>query len=191
MKTPPPGRPKGRPPKRQRTQDELADLARRLGADWQPGDNVMTWIRRHEAADTELSRLVRDGWSWTDVGLALALAGNQISNRPGDTRLPTPEESAEGARRRAQAAGRRSTVAALGRDRGRSAGIDQSANESRLYPPPHRVIDSNRVCDEGRGAGISACISERMERNQNRQRRKETSRKRLQTEKSRKVTRKK
>jgi hypothetical protein len=75
MKTPPLGRPKGRPPKRQRTQDELADLARRLGADWQPGDNVMTWIRRHEAADTELSRLVRDGWSWTDVGLALALAG--------------------------------------------------------------------------------------------------------------------
>jgi hypothetical protein len=55
--------------------DELADMAKRLGADWRPGDNVMTWIRRHEGTTAELSQLVRDGWSWTDLGKALDLAG--------------------------------------------------------------------------------------------------------------------
>jgi hypothetical protein len=65
----------------------LAELAQRLGADWRHGDNVMTWIRRHEATSAELSRLVRDGWAWADVGLALALAGIKYqtgSAIPGD-----------------------------------------------------------------------------------------------------------
>ncbi len=75
-------RPRGRVPKRPRTAEELADLAQRLGADWRQGDNVMTWIRRHEATDTELSRLVRDGWSWDDVGRALAIAGIKYQTGP-------------------------------------------------------------------------------------------------------------
>jgi hypothetical protein len=57
-------------------------LAQRLGADWRPGDNVMTWIRRHEATGGELSRLVRDGWSWADLGLALAVAGIKYQTGP-------------------------------------------------------------------------------------------------------------
>ena len=77
MRTPAPSEPRlqGRTPKRVRTQAELAELAQRLGADWHPGDNVMTWIRRHEATTQELTLLVRDGWSWTDVGRALDLVG--------------------------------------------------------------------------------------------------------------------
>ncbi|NPD69795.1 hypothetical protein HN018_28290 (plasmid) [Lichenicola cladoniae] len=72
-------KPKIRPPdggatKRLRTQEELIELAQRLGSDWQTGDNVMTWIRRHEGRTGELSDLVHDGWSWDDVGRALALA---------------------------------------------------------------------------------------------------------------------
>jgi hypothetical protein len=67
--------PAGKRTKRPRMQDELVGLAKRLGADWRPGDNVMTWIRRHEGATAELSQLVRDGWSWTDLGKALNLAG--------------------------------------------------------------------------------------------------------------------
>jgi len=42
----------------------------------------MTWIRRHEATDSELSRLVRDGWSWDDVGRALAIAGIKYQTGP-------------------------------------------------------------------------------------------------------------
>jgi hypothetical protein len=68
-------RSRGRTPKRVRSTDELAALARSFGADWHPGDNVMTWIRRHEGGARELSTLVRDGWSWADIGRALALAG--------------------------------------------------------------------------------------------------------------------
>jgi hypothetical protein len=112
MDTQPPARSKGRATKRPKTQDELADLARRLGADWRPGDKVMTWIRRHEATDTKLSRLVRDGWSWTDVGLALALAGIKYQT---DQAIPghVLRKKAEQARsdehnRRASAALRRS-----------------------------------------------------------------------------------
>jgi hypothetical protein len=75
-------RPKGRVPKRPRSKNELTELAQRLGADWQHGDNVMTWIRRHEATGAELSRLVRDGWSWTDLGRALALAGIKYQTSP-------------------------------------------------------------------------------------------------------------
>ena len=68
-------RTRGRTPKRTRSAEELASLARLFAADWHPGDNVMTWIRRHEGTTMELSTLVRDGWSWADVGRALALAG--------------------------------------------------------------------------------------------------------------------
>ncbi len=42
----------------------------------------MTWIRRHEATGAELSRLVRDGWSWADLGRALALAGIKYQTGP-------------------------------------------------------------------------------------------------------------
>jgi hypothetical protein len=66
---------RGRTPKRVRSSDELADLSRVFGADWQAGDNVMTWIRRHEGTTRELSKLVKDGWSWADLGRALARAG--------------------------------------------------------------------------------------------------------------------
>jgi hypothetical protein len=82
MQASPTSRPRGRVPKRPRTKDELAELAQRLGADWRHGDNVMTWIRRHEATGAELSRLVRDGWSWADLGLALALAGIKYQTGP-------------------------------------------------------------------------------------------------------------
>lgn len=53
----------------------MKELAQQLGADWRTGDEVMPWIRRHEGANNELSQLVREGWSWTDVGLALNLVG--------------------------------------------------------------------------------------------------------------------
>ena len=68
-------RTRGRTPKRTRSAEELVSLSRVFAADWHPGDNVMTWIRRHEGTTMELSTLVRDGWSWADVGRALALAG--------------------------------------------------------------------------------------------------------------------
>lgn len=74
--------PRGRVPKRPRTHNELTELAQRLGADWRHGDNVMTWIRRHEASGEELSRLVRDGWSWADLGRALALVGIKYQTGP-------------------------------------------------------------------------------------------------------------
>jgi hypothetical protein len=111
MDTQPPAHSKGRASKRPKTQDELADLARRLGADWRPGDKVMTWIRRHEATDTELSRLVRDGWTWTDVGLALALAGIKYQTGqaiPGHVlRRKAEQARADEHKRRASAALRR------------------------------------------------------------------------------------
>jgi hypothetical protein len=75
MTTPTIPRSRGRTPKRVRSVEELAALARVFGADWHPGDNIMTWIRRHEGGVRELSKLVRDGWSWADVGRAMALAG--------------------------------------------------------------------------------------------------------------------
>lgn len=63
----------GRTPKRSRTDAEVAKLAARFGVDWNPADAVETWLRRHAR---ELSLIVRDdGWSWTDVGRALAAAG--------------------------------------------------------------------------------------------------------------------
>lgn len=39
------------------------------------GDPVMFWLRRAEGRSGALSALVREGWSWTDVGLAMARAG--------------------------------------------------------------------------------------------------------------------
>ena len=62
-------------PKRARDLDELEALAHRLGADWRPGDRVMTWLNRHEGRGGELSLLVEDGWSWADIGRAMHLAG--------------------------------------------------------------------------------------------------------------------
>lgn len=62
-------------PKRARDPDEVEALARRLGADWRPGDRVMTWLNRHEGRAGELSLLVEDGWSWADIGRAMHLAG--------------------------------------------------------------------------------------------------------------------
>jgi hypothetical protein len=65
----------GRPPKRKRSDAELQDLARVLGADWTQGDAVQTWIHKHEGRTGELSRLVEDGWLWEDIGKAMHLAG--------------------------------------------------------------------------------------------------------------------
>ncbi len=48
-------------PKRARDLDELDELAQRLGADWRPGDRVMTWLNRHEGRAGALSLLVEDG----------------------------------------------------------------------------------------------------------------------------------
>jgi hypothetical protein len=65
----------GRPPKRKRTDAELHDLARVLGADWTQGDTVQTWIHQHEGKTGELSRMVEAGWLWEDIGKAMHLAG--------------------------------------------------------------------------------------------------------------------
>jgi hypothetical protein len=75
MKPPARSRHSGRPPKRKRTDAELNDLARVLGADWTQGDTVQTWIHKHEGKTGELSRLVEDGWLWEDIGRAMHLAG--------------------------------------------------------------------------------------------------------------------
>ena len=82
MNVPSPPSRKGRPLKRARSHAELAALAARFAADWHEGDNVMTWIRRHEGSAHALSRLVRDGWSWRDLGRALALAGIRYGTAP-------------------------------------------------------------------------------------------------------------
>ncbi len=68
-------RSRGCTPKRVRTPEEVEALSRTFSADWRPGDHVMTWLKRHEGKTQELSNLVRDGWSWTDVGRAMAVAG--------------------------------------------------------------------------------------------------------------------
>jgi hypothetical protein len=65
----------GRPPKRKRTDAELQDLARALGADWTRGDTVQIWIHKHEGKTGELSRMVEAGWLWEDIGKAMHLAG--------------------------------------------------------------------------------------------------------------------
>lgn len=69
-----PNKPKkaGKPDKRPRTEDELRAAAERLGQDWTPNDPVMPWIRKHEP---ELRALVTSGWTWDDIGLAMARAG--------------------------------------------------------------------------------------------------------------------
>lgn len=68
-------RPRGCTPKRMRSPEEVEVLARRFAVDWRAGDQVMTWLRRHEGKTQELSSLVHDGWSWADVGRAMAVAG--------------------------------------------------------------------------------------------------------------------
>lgn len=65
----------GSPEKRPRHRDELEQQAGTFGRDWRAGDRVMTWLNRHEGRAGELSRLVGDGWSWTDIGRAMHLAG--------------------------------------------------------------------------------------------------------------------
>lgn len=61
--------------KRRRDQSELDAQAQLFGVDWRAGDRVMTWLRRHEGQFNELSLLVRDGWSWADIGQAMHIAG--------------------------------------------------------------------------------------------------------------------
>ena len=72
----------GSPEKRPRHRDELEQQAGTFGRDWRAGDRVMTWLNRHEGRSGELSRLVEDGWSWTDIGRAMHLAG--IAYRTGE-----------------------------------------------------------------------------------------------------------
>jgi hypothetical protein len=67
--------PKPGPTKRSRDRDELEALAAVFRVDWRPGDRVMTWLNRHEGREAQLSRLVEDGWSWADVGVAMHMAG--------------------------------------------------------------------------------------------------------------------
>lgn len=68
-------RSRGCTPKRVRTSEEVEALSRTFSADWRAGDQIMTWLKRHEGKTQKLSNLVRDGWSWTDVGRAMAVAG--------------------------------------------------------------------------------------------------------------------
>jgi len=63
------------PKKRRRTETELEDAAGRFRETYVSGDPVMFWLRRAEGRSGALSALVREGWSWTDVGLAMARAG--------------------------------------------------------------------------------------------------------------------
>lgn len=64
--------------KRRRQDDELQLLAATFSEDWRTGDKVQTWLRLHEP---RLTSLVRDrGWSWEDVGRAMALAGIAYSS---------------------------------------------------------------------------------------------------------------
>ena len=70
------------PGKRIRDHEELAEQARLFGQDWHAGDRVQTWLVRHEGKSGELSQMVEDGWSWTDIGRAMHIAG--ITYRTGE-----------------------------------------------------------------------------------------------------------
>jgi hypothetical protein len=61
--------------KRRRDHGELEAQARTFGTDWRVGDRVITWLHRHEGQLNELSHLVKDGWSWADIGRAMHIAG--------------------------------------------------------------------------------------------------------------------
>ena len=61
----------GSPCKRPRTEAELRKAADRFGQDWTQNDPVMPWIRAHEP---ELRALVNSGWTWDDIGRAMAQA---------------------------------------------------------------------------------------------------------------------
>jgi hypothetical protein len=85
--------------KRRRSASELRDLARVLEQNWTEGDRVMTWLVRHEGRAGELTALLKDGWSWADISLAMQSAG--IGYRPGTPINPqTLRQKACEARRR-------------------------------------------------------------------------------------------
>ncbi len=75
-----------RPAKRAQSENEVAALAAQLGRDWQDGDLVLTWLRRHVV---ELTGLVQDqGWTWHQIGRALNEAGIMYrTGRPWTGRL--------------------------------------------------------------------------------------------------------
>jgi hypothetical protein len=58
--------------KRIRSQDEIAALAKRLRARWNPGEPLRPWLRRHA---TMLLKHVHGGWSWANIADALEKAG--------------------------------------------------------------------------------------------------------------------
>ena len=59
------------PRKRVRTEAELNEAAERFGKDWTSDDLLVPWIRRHEP---ELTAMVKAGWSWAQIGDAMARA---------------------------------------------------------------------------------------------------------------------
>ena len=63
------------PAKRIRDRGELEEQARLFGQDWHAGDRAQTWLVRHEGKPGELGQMVEDGWSWTDIGRAMHIAG--------------------------------------------------------------------------------------------------------------------
>ncbi len=65
-----------------RDRDELDEQARLFGQNWHAGDRVQTWRVRHEGKPGELGQMVEGGWSWTDIGRAMHIAG--ITYRTGE-----------------------------------------------------------------------------------------------------------
>lgn len=84
-------KPLGRLPKRPRSNAEINAAARNFAGDWAKGDSVQTWINRREGASGDLSRMIRDGWSWEDISRAMFKA--RICYRTG---RPIPQKTLRG-----------------------------------------------------------------------------------------------
>lgn len=69
--------------KRNHTDAEIEELAKRFRESWSEGHVIRSWLRNHSA---ELRKLVREeDWSWANVGKALSLAGIQFKTNKGWT----------------------------------------------------------------------------------------------------------
>ena len=69
--------------KRDHRDADVEALARKFGEDWNEGEVIRSWLRRHSE---ELRNLVRqEDWSWENIGKALSLAGIQFKTGRGWT----------------------------------------------------------------------------------------------------------
>ena len=69
--------------KRDHREADVEALAKKFREDWNEGEVIRSWLRRH---GEELRNLVRkEDWSWGNIGKALSLAGIQFKTGKGWT----------------------------------------------------------------------------------------------------------